>query len=65
MSDPQFPDDENGDVLRSMAARGVDLISPRMMEFEHVFPDEAATQSFVEAVGESFASIVRSPAPSE
>jgi hypothetical protein len=33
-----------------MAATGVDLVSPRVMDFEHCFPDEAAARAFHEAV---------------
>jgi hypothetical protein len=47
---PQYPDDQNGDVLRDMAARGIDLVSPRMIDFEHCFPDERAARAFVAAV---------------
>ena len=46
----EFPDDVNGDVLRRMAADGVDLVSPRVMDFEHVFPDEASARRFSAAV---------------
>jgi ubiquinone/menaquinone biosynthesis C-methylase UbiE len=46
----QFPDDENGAVLRDMAKQGIDLVSPRMMDFEHCFPDEAAARGFLAAV---------------
>ena len=46
----QFPDDENGAVLRDMAAQGIDLVSPRMMDFEHCFPDEASARGFLVAV---------------
>jgi hypothetical protein len=46
----RFPDDENGAVLRDMAAQGIDLVSPRMMDFEHCFPDEAAARGFLAAV---------------
>jgi hypothetical protein len=46
----RFPDDENGDVLRRMEAAGVDLISPRVMDFEHCFPDEASARAFRGAV---------------
>ncbi len=47
----RFPDDENGAALRSMADQGIDLVSPRMMDFEHCFPDEAAARGFLAAVG--------------
>jgi len=46
----QFPDDENGDVLRRMAAQGIDLVSPRIVDFEHCFPVEASARSFLSAI---------------
>jgi hypothetical protein len=46
----QFPDDENGDVLRRMAAEGIELVSPRIVDFEHCFPDETAARGFLAAV---------------
>jgi len=46
----QFPEDENGDALRAMAAQGIDLVSPRGVDFEHCFPDEAAARGFLAAV---------------
>jgi hypothetical protein len=46
----QFPNDENGVVLRRMAAKGIDLVSPRMMDFEHRFPDESTARAFLAAV---------------
>jgi hypothetical protein len=47
----QFPEDENGDALRAMAARGIDLVSPRVVDFEHGgFPGEAAARAFLAAV---------------
>jgi hypothetical protein len=46
----RFPDDENGAVLRDMAAQGIDLVSLRTVDFEHCFPDEAAAKKFLEAV---------------
>jgi hypothetical protein len=48
-----FPDDENGDVLRRMAADGIDLVSPRVVDFEHCFPDEQAARAFHAAVLDS------------
>jgi hypothetical protein len=33
-----------------MAERGIDLVSPRMVDFEHCFPDEAAARQFLAAV---------------
>ena len=46
----QFPDDENGDVLRGIAAQGIDLVSPRVIDFEHCFPDEAAARAFLATI---------------
>lgn len=46
----QFPDDENGDVLRRMAAQGIDLSSPRIIDFEHCFPNEEAARRFLAAI---------------
>jgi hypothetical protein len=40
-----FPDDDNGDVLRRMAANGDDLTQPRNIDFTVVFPDEASAHS--------------------
>ncbi|MET0791668.1 MAG: ribonuclease E inhibitor RraB [Polyangiaceae bacterium] len=48
-----YPDDENGEVLRGMAARGVDLVSPRVVDFEHCFEDQASALAFREAVLDS------------
>jgi len=42
----QFPDDENGDVLRSMAESGDDLSKPRDIDFTVVMPDEDAATRF-------------------
>jgi hypothetical protein len=49
-ADGRLPDDANGDVLRRMAADGADLVSPRVVDFEHCFPDEASARRFCEAV---------------
>lgn len=53
-----FPNDDNGDVLRGMRARGIDLTMPRMVDFEHCFPDEASAHSFCEAVHGTVAEVV-------
>jgi hypothetical protein len=42
----EFPDDENGDVLRRMATNGDDLSLPRNVDFTVVFPNESAAQQF-------------------
>ena len=43
-----FPNDENGDVLRRMHQDGDDLTKARDIEFTVVFPDEASAQSFAD-----------------
>jgi hypothetical protein len=48
--DQEYPDDENGDVLRRMAAMGTDLTSPRVVDFEHCFPNEDSARAFQRAV---------------
>ncbi len=45
-----IPDDENGDVLRRMIAKGDDLSRVRIVDFTHVFPDEASAQAFAVTV---------------
>jgi hypothetical protein len=40
---------ENADVLRGMEDRGVDLSSPRVVDFSHIFPDAPSATKFVEA----------------
>jgi hypothetical protein len=42
----ELPDDENGDVLRRMIARGDDLNRPRIVDFTQIFPTEAAARAF-------------------
>jgi len=53
------PDDENGDVIRSMAADGVDLSSPRIVDFEHVFSSEPFASEFASAVDHLVDKVVR------
>jgi Regulator of ribonuclease activity B len=48
-----FPPDENGDVLFRIAARGGDLITPKEVDFCHVFPSECAARSFASGLLES------------
>jgi len=47
---PEFPNDENGDVLRRMYAVGDDLTKPRMIEFCFVFPERTQALVFAEHV---------------
>jgi hypothetical protein len=41
-----FPNDENGDVLRRMHENGTDLNQPRKVDFIAVFPDEVSARTF-------------------
>lgn len=41
-----FPDDDNGDVLRQMAEQGDDLSVPREIDFSVIFPTEDAALKF-------------------
>ena len=41
-----FPNDENGDVLRRMYESGDDLSKPRYIDFAGVFPTELEAASF-------------------
>jgi|SRR6185369_9144253 len=41
---PEFPEDENGDVLRRMRDSGDDLSKPRQIDFTVVLPGEAQAQ---------------------
>jgi hypothetical protein len=50
MSALQFPDDENGDVLRRMHDGGDDLSQPRMMDFCFAFPERRQALAFAEIV---------------
>lgn len=43
---PEFPNDENGDVLRRMYESGDDLSRPRDMDFTVILPDEASAKAF-------------------
>jgi Regulator of ribonuclease activity B len=55
-----FPDDENGDVLRRMAAGGDDLTQPRAVDFTVVFPSEDAANQFAEEFrGKGYKTCVR------
>ncbi len=44
-----YPNDENGQVLRSLAAQGVDLSLPRNVDFAHLLPDEVSAHAFAAA----------------
>lgn len=44
-----LPADENGNVLRLMAAHGDDLTRARVVDFGHLLPDEAAARRMAAA----------------
>jgi hypothetical protein len=46
----EFPDDENGDVLRRMLLNGDDLSSPRDIDFSIIFPHENSAMLFAERI---------------
>lgn len=46
----EFPNDENGDVLRRLESPGDDLSRPRDVDFEVVFSQEDAAQAFAEQI---------------
>ncbi|WP_445145092.1 ribonuclease E inhibitor RraB [Dyella sp. Tek66A03] len=46
MNNPVFPDDENGEMLRQMAAEGDDLSVPREVDFSVIFPSEETALKF-------------------
>lgn len=44
----EFPDDENGDVLRRMVESGDDLSKPRMIDFSVIIPTIGDAETFCE-----------------
>ena len=49
MVSEQFPDDENGEVLRRMQVGGDDFTKPRDIDFSVVFPSESAAGEFADS----------------
>ena len=45
-----FPNDENGDILRKMIKRGDDLSKSRKIDFYFVFPEEHQARNFARQV---------------
>ena len=45
-----FPNDDNGDVLRKMHEDGDDLSKSRIIDFNHIFSERRQALSFVEKV---------------
>jgi hypothetical protein len=48
-----FPDDENGDVMRRMQQNGDDFTKPREIDFSVVFPSEIAAEGFADGFRQS------------
>ena len=56
----EYPNDENGDVLRRMAAHGDDLSKPRDVDFEHVLPSRRAAEEMArQARDRGYRAVVR------
>ena len=54
-----YPDDADGAVLQDLAARGVDMTQPLLIEFPIAVPDEASAKSIVDALSnEGFESTI-------
>jgi hypothetical protein len=49
-SSVEFPDDDNGDVLRRMQDGGDDFTKPRDIDFSVVFPSESSASEFADHV---------------
>jgi hypothetical protein len=47
---PTFPDDDDGQVLASLADCGVDLTLPRLIEFAIALPDEESATAIEKAL---------------
>ena len=45
-----YPDDADGAVLANLAARGVDMTSPLLIEFAVAAPDEASANAIAKAM---------------
>ena len=43
-----FPDDENGEVLRRMQQDGDDFTKPRDVDFSIIFPSESSAEEFAD-----------------
>ena len=46
----EYPDDADGAVLADLAARGVDMSSPLLVEFAVAAPDEASANAIAKAL---------------
>ncbi|SRR6266446_5283217 len=54
---PQFPDDDNGDVLRRMYSAGDDLTQPRMIDFCFIFPERGRALAFAGLVDDEHSEV--------
>ncbi len=48
----KYPDDEDVAVLAGLAAKGMDMTKPRLIDFPVAVPDEAVAKSVAEALAE-------------
>ena len=49
----QFPEDENGQLLREMSDEGVDLSAAHTVDFYHLFEKQPDAQAMAKAVNEA------------
>ena len=49
----EFPDDENGDVLRRMQKDGDDFTKARDIDFSVIFPNESSAKQFADHFGKA------------
>lgn len=49
----QFPDDENGQLLREMHDEGVDLTQEHSVDFYHLFEQQTDAENMAKAVNEA------------
>lgn len=47
---PTYPDDADGAVLTQLAAQGVDMSQPLLIEFPVAIPDEATAEKTLKAM---------------
>lgn len=60
----EYPDNASGNALWQMATGDIDLVSLRVIDFEHCFPDESSAREFLAAVAETvFNAKLKLPAP--
>jgi len=47
----EYPDDADGDALANLAAQGLDMSQPLVLEFSIAAPDEQSAKSIADALG--------------